>query len=154
MLMKSDITYPISFVSFGVGTFTFTNEKGGYMVGVRGYEQHGIECKVEEFIAKANRSNPENNPSIDYSYTMPGEKVDSKSGECKAECMPIGATLTGVKLDDESWAELRITPRRIEVDSDVITFLLHTHYSPNTKQSRFAGEVSMKRDAMIRWEKA
>ena len=154
MLRKEDITYPISFVSVGVGTFTFTSEKGGYMVGARSYEQREIECKVDEFISKANRHNPDNNPKTDYSYTMPGINSESKSGECKAEDMPIGSVLTGVQMDDESWVALRITPRRIEVDSEVITFLLHTHYSPNTKQSRFAGEVSMKRDAMIRWEKA
>ena len=154
MLRKEDITYPISFVSFGVGTFTFTNENGGYMVGGSGYEQREIECMVGEFIEKANKHNPDNDPKRDYNYTMPGAVAEVKSCECRAEDMPIGSTLTGVRMDDGDWAELRITPRRIEVDSEVITFLLHTHYSPNTKQSRFAGEVSMKRDAIIRWEKA
>lgn len=154
MLRKEDITYPISFVSFGVGTFTFTSENEGYLTGIREGGRREVGRSVGEFIAKTNKYNPENNPATDYSYLMMSMSVENKSGECKAEDMPIGATLTGVMLDDESWEELRITPRRIEVDLDVITFLLHTHYSPNTKQSRFAGEVSMNRDAMIRWEKS
>lgn len=142
----NNMRFPVSFVSFGNDTVTYTSPTDAT------WNDGGKSCNVniKHFINSNRELNPANVPDCDYFMYWP----DDEPKECKAEDMPIGATLTGVKMDDESWAELRITPRRIEVDLDVITFLLHTHYSPNTKQSRFAGEVSMNRDAMIRWEKS
>lgn len=142
----NNMKFPVSFVSNGNDTVTFTSPVNAV------WKKKGEKCGLDlgYFLTKNQNHNPANVTTLDYFMFWP----EAKSGECKAEDMPIGAALTGLMLDDESWAELRITPRRIEVDSDVITFLLHTHYSPNTKQSRFAGKVSMNRDAMIRWEKA
>lgn len=162
MLNRKDIKYPITFISKGVGEFRFLAPNVCYKGGVKSTQGIG------HFIGCHNEHNPNNNPGGDYEYyygNRDGDDVGlvilsasikiapASGGECKVEDMPLGAKLTAVQLDDETWLEMTITPKRIEVDSEVVTFLLHSHYDPKNKKVRFAGEVSMMRGAMIKWSK-
>lgn len=164
MLNRKDIKYPITFISHGVGEFRFLAPNVCYKGDEKSHQGIG------HFIKQHNTWNPRNNPGGDYEYfygnrygddveaviksaTANRESLTAAGGMCKVEDMPLGAKLTAVQLDDETWLEMTITPKRIEVDSEVVTFLLHSHYDPKNKKVRFAGEVSMMRGAMIRWSK-
>ncbi|QHR65202.1 hypothetical protein H1N91_gp11 [Escherichia phage grams] len=65
------------------------------------------------------------------------------------EDMPVAATLKGVQLDDGTWYELTATPKTIEIHDDVVILLLH--YG-GTKNRTVAGEISIKRGAMVKWK--
>lgn len=147
MITKNDIHYPICFVSHGVGTFTQQSEFAGFVTDRDGNVRDYDNQTVVHFINQHNTHNPTNKVERDYYYFYPEESQGV--GECPVEDMPLGARLTGVRQEDGVWIGLSVQPKRIEVDGETVTFLLHQHY----KRAAFAGEVSMKRRTMIRWSK-
>lgn len=169
MLNEQDIVYPITFVSNGVGRFTFTSRYCGVKEGVGKYNG-----SVMHFVEQHNLRNPSNNPAKDYFYynkdsirsghrSLTGStyaagmiilnasdnaRAAAKSGGiCKVEQMPLGAKLTGVRMESGEWTDILVKPVRIEVDGETVTFLLHHSF----KSKGFAGEVSMKRGTTIKW---
>ncbi|ATN93830.1 hypothetical protein [Escherichia phage SRT8] len=169
MLKEQDIIYPITFISNGVGRFTFTSRYCGVKEGEGKYNG-----SVMHFVEQHNLRNPHNNPAKDYFYyNKDSMRSDARSlngqmyaagmiihnaadnasaaatsgGICKIEQMPLGAKLTGVRMESGGWVDILVNPVRIEVDGETITFLLHHSF----KNKVFAGEVSMKRGTTIKW---
>lgn len=161
MLKIQNITYPITFISNGVGRFTFSSRYCGLKNGGVAYRG-----SVDHFVQQHNHHNPENSPSKDYffynkEYARPliglmnignvemrsGATTTTTCGVCKVEQMPLGAKLKGVLMESGEWVDILVKPVRIEVDGDTITFLLHHTF----KSGGFSGEVSMKRGTTIKW---
>lgn len=169
MLKEQDIVYPITFISNGVGCFTFTSRYCGVKEGEGKYNG-----SVMYFIKQHSIHNPSNNPAKDYFYynkdsmrsghrSLTGSMYAAgmiihnaaynasasatSGGICKVEQMPLGAKLTGVRMESGEWVDILVNPARIEVDGETITFLLHHSF----KNKGFAGEVSMKRGTTIKW---
>lgn len=163
MLDIKEITYPITFVSAGVGEFTFTSK-------TECTDPHGIKCagNISHFIKQHNIWNPDNDDERDYHFyhvkfggkcavasgtihigdaVMRTGATETTSGICKIEQMPIGAKLIGAQKESGEWVGLDVKPVRIEVDDETITFLLHQPF----RKGEFAGEVSMKRGTVIKW---
>lgn len=169
MLKEQDIVYPITFISNGVGRFTFTSRHCGVKEGEGKYNG-----SVMHFVEQHNLRNPSNNPTKDYFYynkdsirsghclltgstyaagmiihnaSDNASAAATSGGICKVEQMPLGAKLTGVRMESGEWTDILVKPVRIEVDGETVTFLLHHSF----KSKGFAGEVSMKRGTTIKW---
>ncbi|ARW57196.1 hypothetical protein HOR79_gp09 [Escherichia phage vB_EcoS_SH2] len=166
MLKLEDVKFPIKFISLGCGEITFTSEdKGKLATG------EVSQLKLDWFINRHNEVNPENSAKKDYHYIIScsydaygkydGWKTDRSifhpakpevepSLQCtQIENMPLSATLKGVQLDSESWAEITATPKTIEVHDDVVILLLH--YG-SFKHKTVSGEISIKRGTLVRYE--
>lgn len=166
MLKLEDVKFPIKFISFGCGEITFTNEGRG----VWGTDEVS-QLKLEWFINRHNKENPENSNEKDYHYIMScghdsysmydgwkikGSIFQAAKPEIKPaiQCtqidnMPLSATLKGVQISDESWFEITATPKSIEVHDDIITLLLH---HGGFKRNTVSGEISIKRGTLVRYE--
>lgn len=169
MLKIEDVKFPIKFISFGIGEIEFKSPSEGIW-----NDYVATRVGLEWFIDRHNSMNPENSHELDYHYIMSEEQstykvtngwkvgralfssINIKEQEIKPsiqctqiENMPVSATLKGVQLDDESWFEVTATPKAIEVYDDVVVLLLH--YG-GCKHKTVAGEISIKRGTLVRYE--
>lgn len=173
MLKLEDIVYPIIFKATSQPFITFSKEgkPGVWSCG----QESGLD--IEYFIKAHNRFNPENDGNEVNSYVMGGRaehlyqcsdsairnaKANSQlvnstfsavatvtGGMCRIEDMPIVAKLTAINIGDGAWLECVITPKRIEIHDDVICLLLHY----GSGNGSVAGEINIKRGALVRWSK-
>lgn len=167
MLKLECINFPITFNSNGSGEITFTTKDNG----VWGDDKVST-IGLDHFIERHNIKNPENSRKKDYYYYSMGneQNTHNESNDCKSgrelshpsrpeikpmiqcaqiENMPIGATLKGVQLDVESWLEITIEPKSIEVCDDVVTLTLHHGSIDNKTENR---GIIIKRGTLVRYD--
>lgn len=147
MLKLERVNFPITFNSHGNGEITFnTKDNGVWEDG----EFSTIE--LHHFIEQHNINNPNNSPEKDYYYYSMGSEQNAHSTSIQyapIENMPIGATLKGVQLDVESWLEITIEPKSIEVCEDVVKLTLHHGIIGNKTENR---GISIKRGTLVRYD--
>lgn len=159
MLKLNEIKFPVVFNTISCGKITCHSKDSAT-------DSSFNECHpsiVGNLIELHNNHNPDNIPSLPYyvEYVGPDWKADraifhsakpeiKPSLQCtQIENMPLSATLKGVQLDSESWAEITATPKTIEVHDDIITLLLH---HGGFKHKVISGEISIKRGTLVRYE--
>lgn len=167
MLKLECINFPITFKSNGNGEITFNTKDNGVWD-----DDEVSTIGVDHFIKQHNIKNPSNSSKKDYYYySMVNEQnAHNESNDCKAgresshsskteikpmiqyaqiENMPIGATLKGVQLDAESWLEITIEPKVMEMCDDVVTLTSHHSSIGNKTENR---GISIKRGTLVRYE--
>ena len=166
MLKLEHVNFPITFNSHGNGEITFYTKDNG----VWGDGEVAI-IYLDHFIKQHNKKNPNNSRKKDYYYYSMGneQNTHNESNSCKSvrkfshssrleikpmiqcaqiENMPIGATLRGVRLDTESWLEITIEPKSIEVYDNVVT--LTSHHGSIGNKTENSG-ISIKRGTLVRY---
>lgn len=167
MLKLENINFPITLRIHANGEITFNGKNNG--VWGNG-EVSAID--LAHFIEQHNIKNPENSREKDYYYYSMGseQNTHNASNDCRSvleslhsskteinpmikyaqiENMPICATLKGVQLDFESWLEITIEPKSIEVFDDVVTLTLHHGSIGNKTENR---GIRIKRGTLVRYE--
>lgn len=167
MLKLQHVNFPITFNSYGNGEITF-NTKDNVVWG----DGEVSTIDMDHFIEQHNIKNPKNSREKDYYYYSMGneQNTNNSSNDFKAgrgfshsskpeikpmiqrsqiENMPIGATLKGVQLDAESWLEIDIEPKAIEVCNGVVKLTSHHCSISNKTESR---GISIKRGTLVRYE--
>lgn len=168
MLNPSELRFPITVNSYGIGIFCIETMYSKVMMNG---ELQGT--TIEQLFERNAKYNPNNKPEDDYyvkelggldkqhdfsaAFGVKGDYSFISSaaiagspdaGECAIEKMPIGASIMGY-FDGDDFVKLAFTPKHIEVHDDVIILLLH--YGAGSK-SRVAGEVNLPRGTRIRFE--
>ena len=163
MLKLNEIKFPVVFNTISCGKITCHSKD-------RATDSSLNDCHpsiVCNLIDLHNKHNPDNISSLPYyveyvgdgwsnrqvffSYANKTDKPEIKPAiQCtQIENMPLSATLKGVQLDSESWLEITATPKTIEVHDDIVILLLH--YG-GYKHKTVAGEISIKRGTLVRYE--
>ena len=147
MLKLEHVNFPITFNSHGNGEITFnTKDYGLWGDG----EVSTID--LDHFIKQHNIKNPNNSRKKDYYYYSMSNEQNTHNTSIQyapIENMPIGATLKGVQLDVESWLEITIEPKLIEVCEGVVKLTLHHGTIGNKAENR---EISIKRGTLVRYD--
>lgn len=147
MLKLELINFPITFNSYGNGEITFNRKDSGV------WEDGGVSIiDLHHFIEQHNTNNPNNSREKDYYYYSMGSEQNTHNASIQyapIENMPIGATLKGVQLDAESWLEITIEPKSIEVCEGVVKLTLH-HDSIGNKTENSG--ISINRGTLIRYD--
>ncbi|EKL2214113.1 hypothetical protein PQ125_002647 [Salmonella enterica] len=167
MLKASEINYPITFNSHGVGKFIFNSATDGFKYNCgRASRYNGT---VHHFIDQHNRFNPNNIKERDYYYEMAehntvnafmfGDNVKIYTASigvtdyriCKIEEMPVGATLKGIQDCNGEWNEITFKPGRVEVHDDVITLLSgYAGWRPKGDKA-YGAEINIKRGTNVKF---
>lgn len=143
MLKLDHVNFPITFNIHGNGEITFYTKDNGVW-----FDGEVSNIGLGHFIKQHNINNPDNSSKKDYYYYSMGNEQNTY--KCtQIENMPIGATLKGVQLDIESWLEITIKPKSIEVYDDVVTLTLH-HGSIGNKTEN--SRISISRGTLVRYE--
>ena len=147
MLKLEHVNFPITFNSHGNGEITFNTKDYGL------WEDGEVSTiDLDHFIKQHNIKNPNNSRKKDYYYYSISNEQNTHNTSIQyapIENMPIGATLKGVQLDVESWLEITIEPKSIEVCEDVVKLTSHHGTIGNKTENR---GISIKRGTLVRYD--
>lgn len=147
MLKLEHVNFPITFNSRGNGEITFNTKDYGLWG-----DGEVSTIQLDHFIKQHNKKNPNNSRKKDYYYYSMSNEQNTHNTSIQyapIENMPIGATLKGVQLDVESWLEITMEPKSIEVCEDVVKLTLHHGTIGNKTENR---EISIKRGTLVRYD--